>query len=357
MSGGPVIDVKTGSLVGIVAGATFDPATGLVTSYKVLDIQVVAKDFEIRSLLDIERNNSTTLKLVDLYVDDDKTPVGKPSIVDVKLRNIGNETAFVHRLEIWVEKIWKLRTNANFHMTNSSATYDVRLSGRKPPYKVILHKLSHSIGPQQTDRFEISLSNGEGGFPGSFFLCRFVVVFNEDKQRTVSQPILFFLTAPVEVNGMFLPGGKSSLRVRKWNWDVSGQVGQVKNAQFSARTQSNVTSIDQLPENLSRQLNGLLNDPKLVDKQAFEYFETAGIFGRWAALSLGKLRDLSVNHASDAVQRAATHAIKAIEADRSLKVSEAQYAPMSIKAWSAVPDTGKRLELNISDIFVKSSRN
>lgn len=53
MSGGPVIDTDTGGAVGIIAGASFDQATGAITGYRVLTIENFAVELGIASHQDI----------------------------------------------------------------------------------------------------------------------------------------------------------------------------------------------------------------------------------------------------------------------------------------------------------------
>lgn len=48
MSGGPVLIEESGALLGIVAGATFDPSTGAPTSYEVLVAEVIGSELDLK---------------------------------------------------------------------------------------------------------------------------------------------------------------------------------------------------------------------------------------------------------------------------------------------------------------------
>jgi hypothetical protein len=100
--------------------------------------------------------------------------------LDIKVTNSREDPIFIKRADLRVKKIWTLTPTYRFDgqkcgaaFMGPSHTYDVKLPLDGAPY-TISESLSQGIGPNENDRFIISLHPGEMLPPGE---TRFTYVF------------------------------------------------------------------------------------------------------------------------------------------------------------------------------------
>jgi hypothetical protein len=116
-------------------------------------------------------------------------PAEPLTLVDVKVRNRGNETAYITRAVFQVEKIWEFRPffRRNYIYVPSSKEYEVKLAidNLAPVEKAI----SHAIKSQEVDRFQFRIipfvtKKGKGGTPFDVvYMLRVSIIFDKSNRR------------------------------------------------------------------------------------------------------------------------------------------------------------------------------
>jgi hypothetical protein len=140
----------------------------------------------------LESPPSDDLRLVDVAFAES----GEFPILDLKVRNVGHNVAYLKRLELVVRKVWKLQSNVHPSSVAASWTYDVMLP-LAPSDRPISVSASQMIAPNGVDRFKIRLGNdGASASVVYVFHISLALVYNEDERRLVSRPILFTAKAP-----------------------------------------------------------------------------------------------------------------------------------------------------------------
>ena len=112
--------------------------------------------------------------------------------VDIKLRNNGDEVAFVKKLELAIKRKWVLAVDrgVSFVEIPSSKTYDIVMdSQREAPY-VIPVNISHQIDPEGTERFTLSLKHSRE-YNTYVYLADLKIYFNEDDLSVTRENIFF----------------------------------------------------------------------------------------------------------------------------------------------------------------------
>jgi hypothetical protein len=108
--------------------------------------------------------------------------------LDVKVRNVSSEVAFIKRLNVSVEQLWELE---GFGFAGAavpvSAEYDIAIPIKSPPFGVDM-PIAHSLEANGVDRFVVTLHLERGGY---LFLVRIGVIYDEDDKSVVSERILF----------------------------------------------------------------------------------------------------------------------------------------------------------------------
>jgi hypothetical protein len=108
--------------------------------------------------------------------------------LEVKVRNVGSEIAFLKRLDVFVEQLWELQ---GFAFTGAavpvSAEYDIHLPIKLPPFSVQT-PISQSLEPNGVDRFVVRARLERDGY---LFMVRLGIVYDEDDKVVLSGPIFF----------------------------------------------------------------------------------------------------------------------------------------------------------------------
>lgn len=81
-------------------------------------------------------------------------------ILDIKLRNIGDEVAFLKKINFYIHDFYEMVNPQKIHFRRieSSYTYDILLSGAEKKQ----YPISQSIAPNGVDRFKIKIANKLG---------------------------------------------------------------------------------------------------------------------------------------------------------------------------------------------------
>jgi TIR domain len=108
--------------------------------------------------------------------------------IDLKLRNVSTEVAFLKRVIVHVDQLWALE---DFGFTGAaippSAEYDVELPIQEPPFS-LKHSISQSIEPNGVDRFLITLHPEK---PDHLFVTHLEIIYDEDDKSVMSGKIIF----------------------------------------------------------------------------------------------------------------------------------------------------------------------
>ncbi len=126
-------------------------------------------------------NLDSSLKIVDISIDDSNR--GFP-IMDIKLRNTLQETAFLKEVQIDVQKIFYVIPECRYDAIPSSGHYDIFLPIKTTPYSQSV-SISQSIKSNEVDRFNITLGNNSP-YPslGSYiFMIKPKIKFNENGEQ------------------------------------------------------------------------------------------------------------------------------------------------------------------------------
>lgn len=111
--------------------------------------------------------------------------------VDIKMRNSGDEVAFIKKVELVIKRKWKLAVErgVSFIAIPSSKTYDITMdSDRAAPYTIPV-SVSHQIDPGGTERFTLSLKHGPDTYNTYVYLVDVRIYFNENERSIVQENI------------------------------------------------------------------------------------------------------------------------------------------------------------------------
>lgn len=116
------------------------------------------------------------LELVDLSIDESE----EYPILDFKLRNIGDEIAFIKGLEFIIYDYYRMNNiyMEDYRRIESNHTYDVLLSGNKNE----VFQISQAIKPNDVDRFKVKIASNNYDAPYLPTVCYFStkVIFNKN---------------------------------------------------------------------------------------------------------------------------------------------------------------------------------
>lgn len=130
-------------------------------------------------------NDSAGLSLVDLYVRDSERGPGQPRPhVEITLHNLGARRVIIDRARIKIRRVYELRRCASQDDLPLSHTYGVALPVTARPGFTVEHRLHQQIGPDEADRFAISLSADTAGVrTGSLYLFELGIALRDDAPR------------------------------------------------------------------------------------------------------------------------------------------------------------------------------
>jgi len=136
----------------------------------------------------------SNLKLVDIFMEENYIEPCDPYIVlDIKVKNDGEKTAFLKRARFYVMKVWELKPEALILRapTLPSAEYDIELSPLGVPYTQD-KAISHSIKTNDVDRIVFKIK-GPGLFKNGCYIYHIKVsLVYDEKDKTIDGPELLF---------------------------------------------------------------------------------------------------------------------------------------------------------------------
>jgi hypothetical protein len=171
----------------------FQNMFGTKKGVKIVDVSVndSAENVEVLNTADTSKNQASVNPMKIDGVNFTKQEV------DIKMRNSGEEVAFIKRVELVIKRKWVLTVDKgpSFMVRPSSKTYDITMdSERAAPYTIPV-KVSHQIDPGGTDRFTLSLKHGPGTYNTYVYLADVKIYFNEDEHPIVRENIFFAFEA------------------------------------------------------------------------------------------------------------------------------------------------------------------
>lgn len=172
-------------------------SSGSVTIYQASD------NAQIRVETNVKRSPAV-VHVVDVSIvesDDHHHPS-----LDIKLRNAGDEVAFVKCISFKTLSHWDIHTDSHPSLKGISATYGVMVS--EVSCSISQYKLSHEIRPQETDRIQVRLGTNYSGDPNglSIFLLEADIAYNEGTSKTSLPGLLLNILPPELVQASYFPG-------------------------------------------------------------------------------------------------------------------------------------------------------
>lgn len=143
-----------------------------------------------RILHPIEVRGDSALKLVEMSVErDDEFP-----LLDFKIRNVGDQPAFLKDVTIHVEKVWEVAPLMAPAAVEVSWVYNVSLPVSGAPYQEVV-PISQAVPAADVDRFQLRIGNdGAPGLQEYVFLVWTELVYDEDEKTLRSDSLLFTAT-------------------------------------------------------------------------------------------------------------------------------------------------------------------
>lgn len=178
-----------------------------------LAVFVVVYFYNPAQLLVIQPKLDSKVQLVDYSIEYPESDVLVPEI-DVKLRNTGDQVAFIKRIvfDVLGEATFEDCNQPHYSLVEASAKYDVDILGSRSK------EISHSIKPADVDRFKVRVFRPTGGPTLTVYKVALNVVYDEDsKVTTSSEPIFLKMVGPI-VPLASTSGGVSE---QEWNACVS----------------------------------------------------------------------------------------------------------------------------------------
>lgn len=163
----------------------------LVKRFKELEQKISEMIDSINVQQDFKKGvDKSDLRLVDMSFDNN-------GALDVKVRNVGEQVAFLKAATFRITKIWNFKPlpvllHQACMLVIPSANYSIELQVKEPPYSKY-QMLSHSIPPNDVDRFAFSFGvRTNDNFPFGF-LIKPKIIYNESN-RFIKCPSITILT-------------------------------------------------------------------------------------------------------------------------------------------------------------------
>jgi hypothetical protein len=142
-----------------------------------------------------QNRRSNGLEVVEFSAND--AVVDQRPVLDIKLRNVSPEVAFIKRVEIQVDRIWEVVWPVGCGPgVAPSGTYDLQLRLSGAPYTAPV-EVSQGVPANGVDRFTLVLETDvQPTCAEEFvFLASASIVYDEDDKRVTSRPLLFSIGA------------------------------------------------------------------------------------------------------------------------------------------------------------------
>lgn len=149
-------------------------------------IKHIQRDIEF--IENIPKAQDSDLQLVDVSL----IETTKPIKLDIKVRNIGTQTAFLKRMVIHVKRIWKFPSSFFIpcSIVNISHNYQIYLDTDNYPYKRSL-VIAQAVKSGDVDRFTFELDNAfYNNRESGFIAFSFTIYYDEDDKFVSSKDII-----------------------------------------------------------------------------------------------------------------------------------------------------------------------
>jgi hypothetical protein len=134
---------------------------------------------------------------------------GKLTVLDVKMRNIGDTVAVLNSIALDVDNKTKFVDcrRPRYSLIPVSAEYDMDLTQSTEK------QIAHQINPNETERIKLRVVSSEAGAVFEGVKARVEAKYNKQNLVTTSEPFTFKAFGLVTIAGMFTPG------TTKQEWD------------------------------------------------------------------------------------------------------------------------------------------
>ncbi len=152
----------------------------------------------------INSNNKkkAEIKIIDLEIIEEDSEDKFP-ILDIKLRNIGDEVAFLKKVVFNIHDFYEMINPhaINFKRIESSYTYDMLLSGLETKN----YTISQSVEPNKVDRFRLKIANDFGDpIMPAIYKFDIQLVYNEDNLYVNSEKLILPIPSTEECAGYYI---------------------------------------------------------------------------------------------------------------------------------------------------------
>lgn len=200
----------------------------LVELGKKQDITIEKIDNLTKNVNELKQNSSTDsdLRFVDILILEENNEL---PIIEIKIRNVGSKVAFLKSIEFYVKKTWILYPPINYSVEPISKNYNIFLPLEETTPYTKLETISQSIGPNDVDRFTVTLDNELPiGKNYGVYLLKFALIYDEDSKRLESDFYLISAQKPSRVLGEFHPGGRYT---ESYNAKLGSTIPEIESTQ------------------------------------------------------------------------------------------------------------------------------
>jgi len=157
-----------------------------------------------------EEKQQSNIKIVDISLNEDKE-----FIVDIKLRNIGDQVAYIKEISFDILDYYNMINPqmTHYRLVESSHTYDVVLGKEKQQ----VFNVSQSIGANEVDRFQVKLASSiaETRMVTIYYLT-LSIIYDEDNKVVKSEKYLWAVPSISEYAACYI--SHTSMEIAKKNY-------------------------------------------------------------------------------------------------------------------------------------------
>lgn len=157
-----------------------------------------------------EEKQQSNIKIVDISLNEDKE-----FIVDIKLRNIGDQVAYIKEISFDILDYYNMINPqmTHYQLVEASHTYDVVLGKEKQQ----VFNVSQSIGANEVDRFQVKLASSiaETCMVTIYYLT-LSIIYDEDNKVVKSEKYLWAVPSISEYAACYI--SHTSMEIAKKNY-------------------------------------------------------------------------------------------------------------------------------------------
>lgn len=175
-----------------------------------LGIAIISAFFAILKTNLTEEKQQSNIKIVDISLNEDKE-----FIVDIKLRNIGDQVAYIKEISFDILDYYNMINPqmTHYRLVESSHTYDVVLGKEKQQ----VFNVSQSIGANEVDRFQVKLASSiaETRMVTIYYLT-LSIIYDEDNKVVKSEKYLWAVPSISEYTACYI--SHTSMEIAEKNY-------------------------------------------------------------------------------------------------------------------------------------------